>query len=202
LNGGSVGHSRPAVFGPQSHPFGLTYSQWATRWSQWAFGTPTPQNSLANPANCNAAQGGPVFWLPASSTPGVVASCTVPAGTALLLTPARYLAATVTGDGNAFPELIASAKAGVDSITESSVSLDGRPLPVERFRTASPFVLRLPRVNLFGVFGGPGKAAIDGYFLMLKPLSVGTHVIKAAESFSDGTSADITITVTVTRRPH
>jgi hypothetical protein len=39
---GLDGHGSSAVFEPQSHPYGLSYSQWAVRWSQWAFGTPTP----------------------------------------------------------------------------------------------------------------------------------------------------------------
>jgi hypothetical protein len=190
------GHGSSAVFAPQSYPYGLSYSQWAVRWSQWAFGTPTPQNALADPANCNVNQRGPVFMLPAATGPGVVATCTVPAGEPMLLAPAGSL--YTPGDGlNTYPQLLAAAKAEVDGLTGVSASLDGTSLPTQPFRTASPFVLFLPSNNILGMSGGPTRAAIDGYFLMLRALPPGTHVIKAADTFPDGTSADITITVTV-----
>jgi hypothetical protein len=189
-------HVSAAVFAPQSRPYGLSYSQWAARWSQWAFGTPTPQNALADPANCDVAQRGPAFMLPAASSPGVVASCSVPSGEALLLPPAGNL--YTPGDGlNTYSQLLAAAKAATDGLTKVSASLDGAPLPTQPFRTASPFVLFLPSDNILGVSAGPTRAAIDGYFLMLKPLCAGTHIIRAADTFPDGTSADITITVHV-----
>ncbi len=187
---------RSAVYAPQSRPLGLSYAQWAVVWSQWAFGTPTPQNALADPSNCNVNQRGPVFLLPAASAPGVVTTCTVPVGEPLLLPPAGNL--FTPGDGlNTFAQLLGAAKAATDGLTGVTASLDGTSIPTGPFRTASPFVLFLPSDNILGMSAGPSRAAIDGYFLMLKALSPGTHVIKAADTFPDGTSADITITVHV-----
>jgi hypothetical protein len=193
---GWAGPGSSAVFAPQSHPYGLSYSQWSARWSQWAFGTPTPQNALANPANCNLNQRGPVFMLPTATGPGVVATCTVPAGEPMLLAPAGSL--YTPGDGlNTYPQLLAAAKADTDGLTSVSASLDGTSLPTQPFRTASPFVLFLSSDNILGMSGGPTRAAIDGYFLMLRALPPGIHVIKGADTFPDGTSDDITITVNV-----
>src|SRR5580693_2944856 len=106
---GASDRGSSAVFEPQSHPYGLSYSQWAERWSQWAFGTPTSENALANPANCNFNQRGPAFMLPAASGPGVVATCTVAAGEPLLLAPAGNLY-TPGDDLNTYPQLLAAAK--------------------------------------------------------------------------------------------
>ena len=75
--------------------------------------------------------------------------------------------------------------------------LDGKQLPVAGFRTASPFVIFLPADNILDSPAGPTLAAIDGYFLMLKPLRVGTHTVTTSDAFSDGSTADITITVHV-----
>ena len=190
--------ARTVVFAPTSHPDGVSYATWSTRWSQWAFGTPVGRNPLANPANCNVAQHVPAFFLPAPSGPGMAATCVVPAGEALLLAPAGNLATPDHGSGR-IPRLLASAKADTDRLTGIAATLDGSPLPVSAYRTASPFVLVLPRNNLLGVAGGPTLAAIDGYFLMLRPLAVGSHTVTTTDTFPDGSTASIVITVQVVR---
>jgi hypothetical protein len=198
--GGPPADNAPSsvVFPPQSQPLGLSYSKWAARWSQWAFGTPTPENPLADPAaNCNVAQRGPAFFLPAPSGPGTLATCTVSAGEPILLTPAGTIETPGEGVANTFPAVLAAAKAGTDVITNIAATLDGRSLPIQGFRTASPFVLFLPSDNILGGPAGPNLAAINGYFLMLKPLCGGTHTITTTDTFSDGSTADITITLKV-----
>jgi hypothetical protein len=189
--------SRSAVFPPTFHPNGSTYATWSTRWSQWAFGTPLRRNPLANPANCNVAQHAPVFFLPAPSGPGATTTCTVPAGEAVLLAPGGNIVTPRHGNSGRITKLLASAKADTDALTNVSASLDGTNLSVQSFRTASPFVLLLPNHNLLGVPGGPTLAAIDGYFVMLRPLSVGTHTITTTDTFPNGTTDDISITLDV-----
>jgi hypothetical protein len=190
-------HGSVAVYPPQSRPLGLSYPTWATRWSQWAFGTPLPGNPLADPTNCNVAQRGPTFFLPAPSGPGTVSTCTVPAGEPLLLAPAGNLYTPGDGVANTVPALLAAAKAATDGLTDVGATLDGRSLPVQQFRTASPFVLVMPSDNLLGIGAGPTLAAIDGYFLLLQPLCSGTHTITTTDTFPDRSTADITITVKV-----
>ena len=82
-----LGQGAPAVYPPGSAPLGISYARWAAQWSQWAFGTPTPQNPLADLANCNVGQRAPAFFLPAPSGPNATTTCTVRAGEPLLLFP-------------------------------------------------------------------------------------------------------------------
>ncbi len=197
--GASGADSRSAVFPPTAHPYGATYATWSTRWSQWAFGTPIRRNPLADPVNCDVAQHAPVFFLPAPSGPGVRTTCTVSAGQALLVAPGGNIVTPNHGNAGRIAKLLASAKADTDGLSGISASLDGTPLPASLFRTASPFVLFLPKNNLLGGPTGPTLAAIDGYFLMLRPLAVGTHTITTSDTFPDGTTDDISITVLVVR---
>jgi hypothetical protein len=189
----------PRLFGPTSHPYGASYPVWASRWSQWAFGTPIRRNPLANLADCDVAQHAPVFYLPAPSAPDGTTTCTVPAGEAVLVAPAGNIVTPNHGGGR-IAKLLASAQADTDALTNISASLDGTPLPVQDFRTASPFVLFLPKNNLLGGASGPTLAAIDGYFVMLKPLAVGTHTVTTSDTFPDGSTADISITLEVVSR--
>jgi hypothetical protein len=66
-------------------------------------------------------------------------------------------------------------------VTLLSVVVDGVPVPKlrEKFRVKSEvFAVTLPADNLFGITPGTYSPAIDdGYYVMLKPLSVGPHTL-------------------------
>jgi hypothetical protein len=194
---GRSGKDGRLYFTSGSRPFGTSFSQWSARWSEWAFGLPVPRNPLADPANCNVGQHGPVFLLPAAIGPDTVASCSVPEGKGVLVTPGGSITSTATGDGTTGRQLAKAAKAATDVLSDFSASVDGVALPVTRFRTSALFTLALPRNNLFGVPGGDTRAAINGYFMILKPLPVGTHTITESDTFADGSIDNITITVNV-----
>lgn len=92
------GNSNPRVLPPESHPFGLTYGEWAGRWWQWAFSLPATHNPGFGTADCSAGQSGHVWFLSGAFCGSVgttvfpcgsnlVRSCQVPAGKALLVAP-------------------------------------------------------------------------------------------------------------------
>lgn len=166
-----------------SRPFGSTYTTWAERWIAWAFGTPVPSNALADPANCDVGQSAPVFFLPVSGGGAVSATCTVPAGSAILVTPGGDLEIQgVTADTIEAAEQ--NLHAFVSAITDVEVTIDGHPVPeVTRFLLFSPaFTLTLPSDNLYGAPAGSYPAVTGGYFLILYPLPVGEHTITAFDS--------------------
>jgi hypothetical protein len=45
-------------------------------------------------------------------------------------------------------------------------------------RNSSQFILDIPEVNSYEVPGGSYPAVVDGYYLTLKPLPPGEHVLK------------------------
>ena len=182
-----------------SSPRGSTYTTWSENWVAWAFGTPVPSNALADPANCDVGQDGAVFFLPVSGGGDVSATCTVPAGKPILVTPGGDLEIQgVTAD------TIAAANqnlhAWVSAITEVSVTIDGRPVPdVQGSLLFSPtFTLTLPADNLYGARSGEYSAVTGGYFLILRPLPPGQHTITATDvlpSFNFQASYTYTINV-------
>lgn len=61
-------------------------------------------------------------------------------------------------------------------------------IPIIHFRTESPLFVwgPLPEGNIFGAPEGTVSPAVDaGYYLLLKPLSVGEHVIEFGGTFDE-----------------
>ena len=79
-------------------------------------------------------------------------------------------------------QLESLVKSEIDGVIEMSVTVDGMrlsDLKKHRILTA-PFDITLPQDNIWGVKAGPTRAAADGYWIFLKPLSVGNHTIHAS----------------------
>jgi hypothetical protein len=80
-----------------------------------------------------------------------------------------------------------------------SVTLDGKSVTkLDRFRAASQdFEFYVPRDNVLGVPGpASGKAASDGYWMLLQPPSSGKHVIHFEGQFTSGPAAGFAQNVT------
>ena len=76
------------VLPPDAPAYGLTYAAWTARFAQWAHSLPAAIHPAADPTGelCGLGQAGPVFFLvQAGEQEAVERTCTVPAGTALLL---------------------------------------------------------------------------------------------------------------------
>jgi hypothetical protein len=85
--------------------------------------------------------------------------------------------------------LCSFARADVDKIAKLNVTIDGKSLPdLKKFRVESPpFDVTHPEDNIWGVKGGPTRAAGDGYWLFMKPLPQGNHQIQFGGSCLAGT---------------
>ncbi len=209
--------SNPSIYPPGIVLFGTTYAEWSAIWWQWALAIPADQNPLIDDTgqNCDIGQMGPVWFLAGtfSVTPvegGVYGeatrSCTVPADKALLAPIINGECSTAEGNGTG-DELRKCAKDLMDSVTLAEASVDGAPLqalnpPNSPYRVQSPlFLYYLPDDNIFGIPSQQSQAASDGYWLFVKPLPVGEHVIKfhGKAVFSDGSffETDITYNLTV-----
>jgi hypothetical protein len=78
-----------------------------------------------------------------------------------------------------------------DSVTSLSARIDGIEIKnIENYRVHSGlFNLTFPQNNVFGVQEGQDEAVSDGYWVFLRPLSRGTHLIEF-----DATIGECTIT--------
>jgi hypothetical protein len=215
------------VIPPQAKYRGLSYGEWSARQVQWLFSLSVDHHPLFDTADCSAGQSGNVWFLGgtfASSEiePGVILGeadrdCTIPSGTALFFPMVSVETSEVEGYGSTEEELRDAANFLADFIVPSSVFLeiDGEPVTnLERYRVESPLFTfgPLPANNVeeaTGVdapAGTTSPAVSDGYFAMVKPLSVGTHTLHFG-GVIDVTSIggplfiqDIAYTITVTPR--
>lgn len=185
---------------------GKTISEWTTNWWQWGlsfgpFANPF-YDSQGGSANLN--QSGPVFFLAGSPGGSNSRRFEVPSDTYILmpLLVGEWSQLELGFDKSA-AEVRQAASQQADLIDSLHTTLDGVPIPQTMLfthREVSPdFDFVATSGNALGVpAGASGIAVADGYFLMLQPLSPGTHVLTyggGASAFGIFLSQTDTITV-------
>lgn len=202
----------PPIIPPNASAYGMTYGEWSAKWWVWAYSMPVDHHPLYETADCSAGQLGKVWFLggtyTASSFPGGAEgsfnrTCTVPTGTALFFPIINSEAATLEGDGEGYEALLAKVTYYQNAATDLYATIDGVPIQnLQSYRVQSPLFQygplppnNIPCNNGFGLCedltGKTSDFVADGVFLMLPPLSVGTHEIafggKAIYLADDGT---------------
>ena len=140
----------------------------------------------------------------------VTRECTVPSDTPLFFPIINVEYSDVESDpfhDDTDAERLACAQAFIDDVGISTLkaTIDGVDVKsLRRFRVASrPFDLRAPAQSNILFLPGvtSGRSESDGYWLMLKPLSLGTHVIHFEGALVSGPfagfSQDVTYILTV-----
>jgi hypothetical protein len=185
----------------------------AAKWWEWALETPAYENPLTDTtgqfAGVNQPKG-PVWFLAGNTGGATVRTFTVPAGKALFFPIVNVFDvedATIKGGGVFFlvPHPVQTAQAFVAAViataTGLSAEVDGTPIPITTadLEQSTPFSLQLPADNILGVPAGAYFPAIDsGYYVLLRPLSVGQHTIHWAGSITFfPLSLDVTYNITV-----
>lgn len=142
---------------------------------------------LGCPEPFDTGQSGKVWFLA-----GGPAECSVkvPAGKALFFPLANADCSSLEDPpfhGDTKKEQRSCAKFWADHIVEASLfcEIDGLPVTnLERYRVVSPQCeFTAPTPWVFGAVGGPGTAVVDGYYLLLRPLSKGDHSIHFGGAF-------------------
>lgn len=186
----------PNVFSVKSSPYGTSFQEWTQKWWQWYLTVPKQNNhnfeTIAGyiPVDCSYLQNAssPVFFVPfvlkEKGQPAAEATCVVPHDKAIMIGIDNGL--MDYGDPRAQPKT-------VDKITEIvrksnefpvefDITLDGKPLNLtneEKDRvTSTPFNITLPDNNIWNESPHtPFLAVADGWYLVLKPLPPGNHVL-------------------------
>ncbi len=217
---GNVGN--PNIMPPQSHPYGLSYAEWAERFWQWAHSFPSTANPANGTAPAESAQSGPVWFLasaPFSPVPGAATarSITIPAGTSLFSPASSFF-----NSNQALPEdttfteeeLLEQANGIWDGLAvRTECIIDGVPVkgladPQEtayRVETSLFPVTVADHDNLFAGDGVADGATVDevavGAFLMIKPLTAGQHTVRLVGAIEPAPgfvlTKDVTYTITV-----
>jgi len=185
----------PALFPAQSHPYGFDMETWAMNWWRWELSIPAAQNPLlAADSDCSVHQAGPVFNVPpvAVGSKNLVRSCTVEHGKALAISLSTVLNDYPCPDPtfqpapgqSLFDFLLAGAVAGNADVAEIDVTLDGEPLKdVLGYHFASHELMFFKGDTSLQssidscITGGFQPAAVDAFFILVKPLRPGHHTI-------------------------
>ena len=214
------GNANSAVMPVNSKPHGISYAEWSARHWQWLFSMPGDEHPLADTAPAETNQSGKVWFLGGTFTSteedGVIIgratrTITVPKGTSLFFPLLDVESSDIEGNGETEAELRAGSQFLADFIDPDDLFLeiDGKPVTnLDKYRVQSPLFTLGPlhEGNLLGAPAGTtGISVSDGYFVMLKPLSVGTHtlhfggLVDLTEAGGPVFALDITYTVTVRR---
>jgi hypothetical protein len=193
----SAAHAQ-AVVPPQTESFPLTYGEWGARWWQYVLGIPVLPAPDQNPlfdttgARCGVGQWGPVFFLVGTVTNDAVArSCDIPADMGLFF-PIINIFCAVTEDGDNAPAIGDLCGGITDHVDLKSLSLtiDGKRVQnLDKFRASEFFSFTGAAPGVFATTGCTNSnfphcyegfrntAFADGYWAMLRPLSLGKHTV-------------------------
>ena len=174
----------PGVAPPDSTPYGKTYADWTADWWRYVMSFPADTSPLndATGADCGVGQSGPVFFLVGTTGgPAVRDECVVPVGKSILFPAINFISA-VPEDGATAADIQALCSLATDYIDEVQVTVDGVDLQnlMQDYRFPSPIF------SFTGAAGNPyapyyegfrETAFADGYWVLLRPLPPGQHVI-------------------------
>jgi len=189
------------------------------QWWQYAVSTPasvSPFNYTTDNdpkgLGCRVGQHDPIWFLVGAFFGGTAnRTCTVPAGEWLFFPVINNFWTNTadicgqTGNLNVTQErsLIAPL---IDSATNMSVTVDGKIVPNLIRIKSVPFATAMPVDNIFNdPCGGPGTVPArvyspsvdDGYYVLLKPLKVGTHTLQIHAESSDGFTVVVNYTLII-----
>src|SRR5688500_4217154 len=178
------------IFKPNDNPFGISYEDHVKNF--WKLTCSFPKNK--NPARrdnngqkdeiANQNSASPVFYLNICCDGEgslVKRTCKVPRGKEAIFIP--VMSVEVSDQEVKDPsidKLKRLAKEDQDSVKDLSVKLDGIEVnDIRSYRTpTNVFDLEFPQDALFDISAGTSQAVADGFYLIIKRPSPGTHTIE------------------------
>lgn len=191
--------TRAWASGPQVKAYGKTYGDWSALWWQWVHSIPAGTNPVTDTtgAHCDAGQGDfendKVWFLAGTQGGQATRTCTIPHGKALFYPLVN--AFFINGLNENFPvEEKQTALAEVlDLACGLRSTLDGVATVIARptVRTQSPpFRVEIGPESIYGYPEGlvDDHVVADGYWVILPPLSVGTHTLELEGAVCDSST--------------
>jgi hypothetical protein len=162
-----------AVYPPTANVNGHSLLELAEAWADWAW-QPADVSPLLNP-RCEDSGIGHIWFAPVSIQAAQEIDCTLPPGAKLLVTPGGYECSTAEGNGETLAEITACAETLFASeICCELMTVDGIEVALDQYLLITPGQL-IAGPNLFGP--DPTLSAEKGWFVLLRPMSVGEHEV-------------------------
>jgi len=167
----------PALLPPSEKVAGRAQVDWSKSWWQWAGSFARYESPVADKAGsrCHLKQSGPVWFLAGTyGTQRTIRSCTVPVGKYLFFPLVNYVVYPQYVGSLTCEQATAKARTMTDGASSLLLELDGKLITnLEAHRQATVACFDLG--ELAG--GGVAPSAANGYYIMLRPLSPGTHTL-------------------------
>lgn len=191
----------PELFQTDSSPYGQTYVKWTERWWQWVFSIPKDQSPIIDKTgeNCAKGQEGSVWYLAGTTKHEFYAkrSCMIPRRKSILFPIIVSLFSRSEKPTMTDRELVRYTTKDIDQTSYLELKIDDFHLTdLSKFRVQSFFNLDLVEGNIWDIEAGPTMAASDGFWVFLKPLSVGKHTIHF-EGIEPNFKTKVTYNVTI-----
>ncbi len=171
---------------------------WSVLWWKWAASFEREDSPIADRtgANCTFKQGESVWFLAGTyGTKRTVRTCTVPEGKYLFFPLINYIVTPSARSSVRCPGVRAEAAHMTNDVSALILEVDGKRFTgLERHRQATVECFELGDNNTLASTSGP--TASNGYFVMLRPLPRGKHVINFGGALPSMLQA-VTYTLTV-----
>jgi hypothetical protein len=200
-----------------SKPFGSyqgqSYGEWAAEWWQTMYSQPVVNGQHPLLTGGAIITEDALFLAaalsPTPNPPTTTIEVTIPRSTPILIPVVNAECSTIEPEpfhGDTEPELRACANGHIDETSGLSATIDAVPVTeLATYRVQSPmFEFTLPPNNVLEFQGIPAPAgttaqAVDaGVYLLLKPLTKGTHTVTVRGTFDEfGAAINTTFRITV-----
>lgn len=163
---------------PTASVGGLSQTEWSRAWWQWAGSFDDDESPVADETGelCDLKQRGPVWFLAGTYGTGrTIRTCTIPSGKHLFF-PLVNAVQMPWSEDTTCAAATARARRAMDDASALIVDIDGHRvegLDKQRFATTKCFDMGARTDDRERIF----PSAANGYYVMLKPLSPGRHVL-------------------------
>lgn len=176
-----------SFFPADSAPYGKTYGNWTVEWWRWALAIPKSINPVLDRTGKRAGVGqqNEHVWFLAGKLGDEDRN--VPNRSCTISTKKSVLFPVINCESNQLEhpdlkthqDIIERINRDEDTIIKKECFVDGKRIPVQRVKS-DPIIFELSMVkdNLFNVKAEENTyASSDGYWVFLKPLPIGKHII-------------------------
>jgi len=188
------------VFPPNSPVYGKEYGEWSAAWWQWILAIPAANSPVNDPtgANCGVNQSGPVWFLAGTTGGDATRACTVPSSRAVMFPIINGECSQAEGNGTTAQQLRRCAINQMRGAVVSAI-VDHVPLQnLSQYEVTSPlYTFNAVAGNAFGIAAGSSISVADGYYVIVRPFSPGSHTIQfrgVIGGFETGVTYNLTVT--------
>jgi hypothetical protein len=173
------------IFHRHEYPYGTSWERWSAAWSKWMFSIPKNKNPGLDKTGkfSSENQTNTKVWFLAGTFGNqelVRRKVEIPVGRSILF-PILVKEDSFEEDNDLKTELelINRSKRATDKVLELDASIDGNKVKnLKKFRVRSEvYNLTFPPNNIYDLSPRRTKSVCDGFWVFVRPLGVGQHVI-------------------------